>query len=70
MQEMAVESSADTALGVCDAVAQVTREGRRCAVVQTEESEEDIRWDLAGSPATINPCGTGTMTLPRIQTEE
>jgi hypothetical protein len=56
------------------AVAQVTREGRRCAVVQSGESEgdseEDIRWDLAGSPATMNPCGTGTMTLPRIQTEK
>jgi hypothetical protein len=56
------------------AVAQVTREGRRCTVVQSGESEgeseEDIRWDLAGSPATMNPCGTGTMTLPRIQTEE
>lgn len=46
------------------AVAQVTRQGRPCAVVDTEDSEEDIRWDMAGSPATINPCGTGTMTLP------
>lgn len=53
-----------------EAVAQMTREGKRCTVVEGEESEQDIRWDLAGSPATMNPCGTGTMTLPRIQTEK
>jgi hypothetical protein len=52
------------------AVATLTREGRPCAVVQTEESEQDIRWDMASSPATMNPCGTGTMTLSRIQTKE
>jgi hypothetical protein len=52
------------------AVAQLTREGQRCTVMEGEESEEDIRWDLAASPATMNPCGTGTMTLPRIQTGE
>jgi len=49
-----------------DAVALVTREGRHCAVV-TEDAE---RRDLASSPATLNPCGTGTMTLPRAQIEE
>lgn len=48
-----------------EAVAQVTREGQRCTVVDNEESN-----DLASSPATMNPCGTGTMTLPRIQTEK
>ena len=51
------------------AVAQISREGRRCGVVSADESDE-ARWDLASSPATMNPCGTGTMTLPRIQTEE
>jgi hypothetical protein len=59
-----------TTLTGAEAVAQLTREGQRCVVVETEEAEEDIRWDLASSPASMNPCGTGTMTLPRIQTEE
>jgi hypothetical protein len=49
-----------------DAVALVTREGRRCTVV-TDDAE---RRDMASSPATLNPCGTGTMTLPRVQAEE
>jgi hypothetical protein len=64
-----VQTSGEMVTGA-DAVALLTREGQRCVVMETEESEEDIRWDLAGSPATMNPCGTGTMTLPRIQTGE
>lgn len=51
-----------------EAVALMSREGRRCSVVDAEE-ERDARWDLASSPATLNPCGTGTMTLPRVQEE-
>jgi hypothetical protein len=50
-----------------NAVAQMSRQGRSCAVAT---DPADIRWDLAGSPATLNPCGTGTMTLPRIVTAE
>ena len=64
-----VQTSGETITGAA-AVAQTTREGQRCSVVEGEESEQDIRWDLASSPATMNPCGTGTMTLPRIQMEE
>jgi hypothetical protein len=64
-----VQTSGNMVTGA-EAVAQITREGQRCAVVETEESEADVRWDLASSPATMNPCGTGTMTLPRIQTEK
>ena len=52
-----------------DAVALMTREGQRCTVVDPEESPE-VSWDMASSPATLNPCGTGTMTLPRIWTGE
>ena len=62
-----VQSSGHLATGP-EAVALVSREGRRCAVVDAEE-EADARWDLAASPATMNPCGTGTMTLPRVQAE-
>jgi hypothetical protein len=62
-----VQSSGHLATGP-EAVALVSREGRRCTVVDAEE-EADARWDLAASPATMNPCGTGTMTLPRVQAE-
>jgi hypothetical protein len=51
------------------AVSLMTREGQRCTVVDPEESPE-VSWDMASSPATLNPCGTGTMTLPRIWTGE
>ncbi|HYF38579.1 MAG TPA: hypothetical protein VD930_02740 [Gemmatimonadales bacterium] len=60
------KTSGNTITGAA-AVAAITRVGQRCAVVDTEEAEQEIRWDLASSPATMNPCGTGTMTLPRIQ---
>jgi hypothetical protein len=51
------------------AVALLTREGHPCMVVDADESR-DVQWDMASSPATLNPCGTGTMTLPRIWTGE
>jgi hypothetical protein len=49
-----------------EAVALMTREGKSCRV----EDSREVQWDLAGSPATMNPCGTGTMTLPKVQTGE
>jgi hypothetical protein len=61
-----VEPSGKLATGA-DAVALMTRQGETCVVKDTETSR-DVQWDLAASPATLNPCGTGTMTLPRIQT--
>jgi hypothetical protein len=60
-----VESTGNIATGA-DAVALMTREGQPCRV----EDSRDVQWDLAGSPATLNPCGTGTMTLPKVQTGE
>jgi hypothetical protein len=63
-----VEPSGNMATGD-EAVALITREGQRCAVLSSDK-RRDAQWDLAGSPATMNPCGTGTMTLPRVQTGE
>jgi hypothetical protein len=63
-----VSSTGDIATGP-EAVALMSREGRRCLVADGDRSR-DAQWDLAGSPATMNPCGTGTMTLPRVQTEK
>jgi hypothetical protein len=64
----ATVESANMATGA-EAVALMSREGRRCTVVDAEE-DKNARWDLAFSPATMNPCGTGTMTLPRVQAEK
>jgi hypothetical protein len=63
-----VPSTGNIATGP-EAVALISREGRRCTVVDPDRSQ-DAQWDLASSPATMNPCGTGTMTLPRVQTEK
>jgi hypothetical protein len=63
-----VQSTGNIATGAA-AVALMTREGQRCTTVDPDESR-DVLWDLASSPATLNPCGTGTMTLPRIWTGE
>jgi hypothetical protein len=60
-----VESTGNIATGA-DAVALLTREGQPCRV----EDSRDVQWDMAGSPATLNPCGSGTMTLPKVQTGE
>jgi hypothetical protein len=60
-----VESTGNIATGA-EAVALMTRVGQPCRV----DSSSNARWDMAGSPATLNPCGTGTMTLPKVQTGE
>jgi hypothetical protein len=59
-----VETSAGMVTGAA-AVSAMTREGQRCIVLDPEHTA-DVRWDMASSPASLNPCGTGTMTLPRI----
>jgi hypothetical protein len=64
----AVPSTGNMTTGA-EAVASMSREGEACGVVKAEDSH-DAQWDMASSPTTINPCGTGTMTLPRIQTGE
>jgi hypothetical protein len=63
-----VQSTGNIVTGA-EAVALMTREGRHCEVLSGDKSR-DAQWDLAGSPASMNPCGTGTMTLPRVQTGE
>jgi hypothetical protein len=63
-----VESTGNIVTGA-EAVALMSRGGQPCQVVKSEDSS-DAQWDLASSPATLNPCGTGTMTLPRVQTGE
>jgi hypothetical protein len=52
-----------------DAVAQMTRQSQQCVVAATDENR-DVLWDMASSPSSLNPCGTGTMTLPKIWTGE
>jgi hypothetical protein len=63
-----VQSAGNLATGA-EAVALISRAGRRCAVVDTDQ-DHSARWDLAESPASMNPCGTGTMTLPKVQEEK
>jgi hypothetical protein len=63
-----VPSTGNIATG-SDAVALMTRSGEQCSVVDPDNSR-DVLWDLSNSPATMNPCGTGTMTLPKIWTGE
>lgn len=50
-----------------DAVALMTREGVRCAVVDLEENQA-IRWDMSSTPISLNPCGMGSMVLSKIWT--
>jgi hypothetical protein len=50
-----------------EAVALVSREGVRCAVVDPEENEA-VRWDMSSTPVTLNPCGLGSMNLSKIAT--
>jgi hypothetical protein len=63
-----IQPTGKMATGVA-AVSLMTREGERCTVMDPEKSPE-VRWDMASSPAALNPCGTGTMTLPKIWTGE
>jgi hypothetical protein len=51
-----------------EAVALMSREGVRCAVVDPEANEA-VRWDMSSTPVTLNPCGMGSMNLSRIWTE-
>lgn len=50
-----------------EAVALVSRQGLRCAIVDPE-SNEAVRWDMSSTPVTLNPCGMGSMVLSRIWT--
>ena len=52
-----------------EAVALMTREGLRCAVVDPEANQA-VRWDMSSTPVSLNPCGMGSMTLSRIWTEK
>lgn len=64
----AVQTTGKVATGA-EAVSLMSRGGQPCTVV-TGDKSEDAEWDMASSPATMNPCGTGTMTLPRVQLEK
>jgi hypothetical protein len=50
-----------------DAVAMMTRQGEQCNVVDPELNEE-VRWDMSSTPATLNPCGLGSMNLSKVWT--
>ena len=50
-----------------DAVAMMTRQGEQCNVVDPE-SDEEVRWDMSSTPATLNPCGLGSMNLSKVWT--
>jgi hypothetical protein len=52
-----------------DAVAMMTRQGEQCTVVDPE-SDEEVRWDMSSTPATLNPCGLGSMNLSKVWTEQ
>jgi hypothetical protein len=63
-----VASTGNIATGA-EAVALLSRQGESCMVAAPDQNR-DVLWDMASSPSTLNPCGTGTMTLPRIWTGE
>jgi hypothetical protein len=50
-----------------DAVALMTRQGAQCVVVNPE-SNAAARWDMSSTPATLNPCGLGSMNLSKVRT--
>lgn len=52
-----------------DAVALLSRQGLRCTMVDPETNKE-VRWDMASTPASLNPCGLGSMNLSKIWTGE
>ena len=56
----------NTVTGI-DAVSLMSRAGARCVV---KDDSGDVWWDMADSPAALNPCGTGTMTLSLVRTGE
>lgn len=51
-----------------DAWAGMTRQGAQCIVVDSE-SAQSVMWDMTNTPATLNPCGLGSMTPSRIWTK-
>jgi len=51
-----------------EAVALMSREGVRCAVVDPEGNQA-VRWDMSNTPVALNPCGMGSMIPSRIWTE-
>ena len=50
-----------------NAVAMMTRQGEQCTVVDPE-SDREVRWDMSSTPATLNPCGLGSMNLSKVWT--
>jgi len=50
-----------------EAVALMSREGVRCAVVDPEGNQA-VRWDMSNTPVALNPCGMGSMIPSRIWT--
>jgi len=56
----------DTVTGI-EAVSLMSRAGARCVV---KDGSGDVWWDMSESPAALNPCGTGTMTLSLVRTGE
>jgi hypothetical protein len=48
-----------------EAVALMERAGKRCVVLNEESTEAE--WDISDSPANLNPCGPGTMTLTPVR---
>ena len=52
-----------------DAVALMTRQGAQCIVVDPE-SAHGIVMDMSETPATLNPCGMGSMVFTRIWTKK
>jgi len=60
------EESTETVTGI-DAVSLMSRAGARCVV---KDDSSDLWWDMTDSPAALNPCGTGTMTLSLVRTGE
>jgi hypothetical protein len=52
-----------------EAVAMMTRSGTRCRSVDFE-ADESVRWDMSSTPATLNPCGLGSMVLSKIESEQ
>lgn len=50
-----------------EAVGLTTRQGAQCTVVDPE-NDEAVRWDMASTPVTLNPCGLGSMNLSKVWT--
>jgi hypothetical protein len=51
-----------------EAVPLMSQAGERCIVLNEESTE--AAWDISDSPANLNPCGPGTMTLSPVRTGE